>query len=280
VLPEFGLEGKTALVTGGGRGIGRAIALCLAEAGADVAVVARKPDQIASTAGELEGFGRRALALTGDVRKQDDVTAVVEAAIDGFGKLDIVVNAAGTALMRPIVYHEGMRFAGWQATLDGHNNSAWDQGTRDEDWDLILDTNVRSVLNMARAVGPHMLARGSGRMVNVVSCYYDVAPPYHAAYSTSKAAVRMLTRCISTEWAPFGVVVNGIAPGNVTTDLNTTALQDDEMLEWLELVPLKRPAAPREIGMLAVYLSSDASRYMTGETVVIDGGELSRGNGL
>ena len=280
MLPEFDLSGKNALVTGGGRGIGRAIALCLAEAGADVAVVARKREQIAEVAGELETLGRRAFAITADVTKQADVTSAVSAAVDQLGHVDIVVNAAGTGLLRPIVYVEGMKYPGWQATLDGHNNSAWDQTMRDEDWDLILDTNLRSVLNMARAVGPHMLSRRSGRVINVVSCYYDVAPPYHSAYCVSKAGLHMLTRCLSTEWAPYGVIVNGIAPGNVTTELNTTALEDPELLKWLELIPLERPAAPREIGLLAVYLASEASAFMTGETVVIDGGELSRGNGL
>lgn len=280
MLPEFDLSGRTALVTGGGRGIGRAIALCLAEAGADVAVVARGAGQLNEVATELQSLGRRGIAVVADVTQQTEVDAAVANTIDQLGAIDIVVNSAGTGLLRPIVYVDGMQYPGWQATLDGHNNSAWNESMRDEDWDLILNTNLRSVLNMARAVGPHLLGRRRGRVINVISCYYDVAPPYHSAYCVSKAALHMLTRCLSTEWAPYGVAVNGIAPGNVTTDLNTTALEDPELLKWLELIPLERPASPREIGLLAVYLASDASAFVTGETVVIDGGELSRGNGL
>lgn len=280
MLPEYDLTGKTALVTGGGRGVGCGIALCLAEAGADVALVARTRTQLDEVAAEIRELGRRAFVAEADVREQASVQSAVDRSIAEFGDVDIVVNSAGTAMLKPIVYVDGMQFPGWQASVDGHNGSNWQESMTDHDWDLILDSNLRSVLNMARAIGPHMLARRSGRFVNVISCYYDVAPPYHSAYCVSKAGLHMLTRCLSTEWAPYGVLVNGIAPGNVTTDLNTTALEDPELTPWLDLIPLRRPASPREIGLLAVYLSSDACSFVTGETVVIDGGELSRANGL
>ena len=280
MLTDFELTGKKALVTGGGRGVGRGIALCLAEAGAEVALVSRSREQLDVVAEEIAGVGSKASVFTADVRKQDEVSAAVSGAIEEMGHIDVVINSAGTALLKPIVYVEGMKFPGWQASVDGHNGSAWDQTMTDEDWDLLQESNVKSVLNMARAVGPHLLERKAGRFVNVISCYYDVAPPYHSAYCVSKASCHMLTRCLATEWAPYGVLVNGIAPGNVETDLNTTALEDPELRQWLDLVPLGRAAVPREIGLLAVYLASDACSFTTGETVVIDGGELSRSNGL
>lgn len=280
MIDSFLLTDKKAIVTGAGRGIGQAIASALAEAGAEVGLVARTPLQLEETQSLITDAGGVAHVIPADVTDRAAVDGAVATALGFMGDLDIVVNSAGTGVLRPLVYVEGMKFPGWQAAVPEANNSAWDESMRDEDWDFVLNANCRSILYVAQAAGPHMLTKRSGRFISVISCYYDVAPPYHGAYSVSKAAAHMLTRCLATEWAPFNVTVNGIAPGNVDTELNEAAMTDPELLPFLDMIPLKRAAQPREIGLLAVYLASGASAFMTGETVVIDGGELSRGLGL
>lgn len=275
MLKEYSLEGKVAIVTGAGRGIGKAIALTIAEAGADVTVAARTAEQIGQTAKEIHQLGRRALVVPADVTKKDQVENVVEQTISQFGKIDILVNNAGTGILKPIAFVPGMKFAGWQVA------DSWDTPLTEEDWHLVLNTNLTSAFLFAQAVGPHMLKRKKGKVVNISSNSANLAPPYFSAYCVSKAGLSMFTRCLAIEWAPFNICVNAVGPGDVLTELNAPVLGDPEMKRFmLESIPLGRLGETREIALLVVYLASEASNYVTGETFYIDGGQLARGSGV
>jgi len=275
ILKEYSLEGKAAIVTGAGRGIGKGIALTLAEAGADVTVAARTVEQIEGTAEEIRKLGRRALVVPTDVIKKDQVENIVEQTVSEFGKIDILVNNAGIPILKPISYVSGMKLEGWQ-TAD-----SWDTPLSEEEWHLVLNTNLTSAFLFAQAVGPHMLRQQKGKIINTSSNSADLAPPYFSAYCVSKAGLSMFTRCLATEWAQYNICVNAIGPGSVLTELSAPVLSDPERKKViLERIPLGRVGETREIGLLVVYLASEASNWVTGQTFYIDGGQLSRGNGF
>ena len=275
MLKEYSLEGKAAIVTGAGRGIGKGIALTLAEAGADVTVAARTVEQIEGTAKEIRKLGRRALAVPTDVTKKDQVENVVEQTVSQFGKIDILVNNAGIPILRPISYVSGMKLEGWQ-TAD-----SWDTPLSEEEWLLVLNTNLTSAFLFAQAVGPHMLRQKKGKIINTSSNSADLAPPYFSAYCVSKAGLSMFTRCLATEWAPYNICVNAVGPGSVLTELSAPVLNDPERKKViLESIPMARMGETRDIGLMVVYLASEASNWVTGQTFYIDGGQLSRGNGF
>jgi NAD(P)-dependent dehydrogenase (short-subunit alcohol dehydrogenase family) len=275
MLKEYSLEDKVAIVTGAGRGIGKAIALTFAEVGADITVVARTVDQIEQTAKEISELGRRALAVKADVTKKDQVENVVEQTVTQLGKIDILVNNAGTGILKPIAFVPGMKLGGWQVA------DSWDTPLTEEEWHLVLNTNLTSAFLFAQAVGPHMLRQRAGKVINISSNSADLAPPYFSSYCVSKAGLSMFTRCLATEWAPFNICVNAVGPGDVLTELNAPVLADPEMKRFmLESIPLGRLGETREIALLVVYLASEASNYMTGQTLMIDGGQLSRGSGV
>ncbi len=275
MLKEYSLEGKAAIVTGAGRGIGKGIALTLAEAGADVTVAARTVEQIEGTAEEIRKLGRRALAVPTDVIKKDQVENVVEQTVSEFGKIDILVNNAGIPVLKPISYVSGMKLEGWQAT------DSWDTPLSEEEWHLVLNTNLTSAFLFAQAVGPHMLRQKKGKIINTSSNSADLAPPYFSAYCVSKAGLSMFTRCLATEWAQYNICVNAVGPGSVLTELSTPVLNDPERKKViLERIPMARMGETRDIGLMVVYLASEASNWVTGQTFYIDGGQLSRGNGF
>ena len=275
MLKEYSLEGKAAIVTGAGRGIGKGIALTLAEAGADVTVAARTVEQIEGTAKEIRKLGRRALAVPTDVIKKDQVENVVEQTVSEFGKIDILVNNAGIPILKPISYVSGMKLEGWQ-TAD-----SWDTPLTEEEWLLVLNTNLTSAFLFAQAVGPHMLRQKKGKIINTSSNSADLAPPYFSAYCVSKAGLSMFTRCLATEWAPYNICVNAVGPGSVLTELSAPVLNDPERKKViLERIPMARMGETRDIGLMVVYLASEASNWVTGQTFYIDGGQLSRGNGF
>ena len=275
MLKEYNLAGKVAIVTGAGRGIGKGIALTLAEAGADVTVAARTMEQIEGTAKEIRKLGRRALAVPTDVIKKDQVENVVEQTVSEFGKIDILVNNAGIPILKPISYVSGMKLEGWQ-TAD-----SWDTPLTEEEWLLVLNTNLTSAFLFAQAVGPHMLRQKKVKIINTSSNSAELAPPYFSAYCVSKAGLSMFTRCLATEWAPYNVCVNAVGPGSVLTELSAPVLNDPERKKViLEKIPIGRVGETREIGLLVVYLASEASNWVTGQTFYIDGGQLSRGNGF
>ena len=275
MLSEYSLENKVAIVTGAGRGIGKGIALTLAEAGVDITVAARTREQIEQTAEEIGKLGRRALVVPADVTKKDQVANVVEQTVSHLGRIDILVNNAGIITLKPISFVPGMKLEGWQVA------DSWDTPLTEEEWHQVLDTNLTSAFLFAQAVGPHMLKQRQGKIINISSNSADLAPPYFSAYCASKAGLSMFTRCLATEWAPYNICVNAIGPGTVLTELSAPVISDPERNKFiLEKIPLGRVGETREIGLLVVYLASDASNWVTGQTFFIDGGQLSRGNGF
>ena len=246
------LTGRVAVVTGGGRGLGRAIALALAEAGADVTVAARSAEEIRRVAGEVEGRGRRSLAVPTDITDEEAVERLIGRTVDELGGLDILVNNSGVVHMAPLLE------------------------TSPEDWDRVA-TNLRGIFLCMRTAGRHFAERGTGKVINVSSNLAFKGRPRFSAYSASKAAIAALTRTVAVEWARFGAQVNAVAPGYVETGMNAELRRDKELYtRVVNQIPAKRMARAEEIGPLVVYLASPASDFMTGETIVIDGGETAR----
>ena len=275
ILKEFSIEGKIAIVTGAGRGIGKAIALTMAEAGADIAVVDLNAKSAEQTTEEIRQLGRKALAITADVTNEDQVKATVEQTVSQFGKIDILVNNAGLGPPeKPVVYITGRKAPGWEMTRD------WDKQLTPEEWYKVIDTNLHGAFLFAQAVGSHFLRQKSGKVINISSNSAELGTPYWSPYCVSKAALSMLTRCLSSEWSPFNICVNAIGPGAVKTDMLEKIMKDPTAARLaIEPIPAGRPAEPREIGLLTVYLASEASNFLTGQTIFIDGGQLGRGAG-
>lgn len=249
VLDSFHLSGRRALVTGGSRGIGKALTRGLAEAGADVAFVARDPEVSAATVVELRSEGLSVVAVNGDIADGSAVQGVIARAVDLLGGLDILVNNAGTGVHK--------------AALD----------LSEDEWDDIFDLNVKAMWRCSQEAARHMTANGGGVMVNVGSMSGLIVnrPQWQAAYNASKAAVHHLTKSLAAEWAPLGIRVNALAPGYVKTELAPVDRPDLRQY-WVEEAPMRRYALPEEIAPAAVFLASDASSFMTGSVVVIDGG--------
>ncbi|HEV8439282.1 MAG TPA: glucose 1-dehydrogenase [Methylomirabilota bacterium] len=246
----FSLKGRVALVTGASRGIGRAIALALGTAGADVACCARSTEQIDATAGLVRAVGVRADAFALDVTRGSAIAATVGDVETRLGPVDILVNNAGVILEKP--------------TVD----------VTDDEWDLLLATNLTSMFRLARAVAPGMIRRGQGKIINIGSMYGAIGVPRYAAYCASKGAVEALTRSLAAEWARHGIQVNCLAPGYMNTDIPREAMTDEKTrARFLSRVPARRIGEPEEVGPLAVYLAAPVSDFMTGQTVYLDGGQ-------
>jgi NAD(P)-dependent dehydrogenase (short-subunit alcohol dehydrogenase family) len=250
VLDQFRLDGRRALVTGGGRGLGRVIAQALAEAGADVAVAGRTPDVCQEAAREIAAAtGRRALAFAADVTQAAEVERLVREVEDGLGGIDILVNNAG------------VNIRGAAEELQEH------------DWDVVLGTNLKAPFLCAKAVGASMCARGWGRVINLGSILSVIALAGRAPYASSKAGVLGLTRVLALEWAKSGVTVNAICPGPFATDMNRQLLTDPVKYQaFVEKIPLGRWGELHEIAGVAVFLASDAASFVTGSALFVDGG--------
>jgi NAD(P)-dependent dehydrogenase (short-subunit alcohol dehydrogenase family) len=250
-VPEFSLEGKIAFVTGAGRGLGRAGALAFARAGADVVLVSRTRSQLEETAASVEGLGRKALVATADTRSRQEVGAAVRAAVEAFGRIDILFNNAGTNVRKPVVE------------------------MTDEDWHTIIETNVKGVFVVARAVACQMIAQpGGGCIINMSSASSVVPERDKVVYASSKGAVMQFTKGLAMELAPHGIRVNAIAPGYMLTPLVKDYVEDDaeRRRRILSRIPLGRLGHPEEIGGALVFLASGAASYITGATIAIDGG--------
>jgi len=275
ITNEYAVNGKVAIVTGAGRGMGKAIALALAEAGADTALIARSKSQLEQTAEEIHRIGRRAMVLPTDVTQEEQVKRAVEQTVKQFGRIDVLVNNAGIFITKPVAHIPGKRFPGWEVELAGDN---WDRPLTLQDWHRIIDTNLTSAFLFAQAVGPHMMRQEKGKVINNSSTSADVGTPYFSAYCASKAGLSAFTRCLASEWAPYNINVNAVAPGAVKTDILTPFTENPKVWEpFMAQVPLGRPAEPREIALLVLFLASAASDYVTGQIFTIDGGAMGHG---
>ncbi len=249
-MHAFDLTGRKALVTGASRGIGRAIAIAYAEAGADVALVSRSAEALAEVAKEVEGHGRRAAVIPADLSDRDAAAQAVRHGIDALGHLDIVVNNAGGSNF--MVEFKDLRLSGW---------------------DKLMRLNLDSAMAVCHAVAPHLLERGKGSVINVASVGGLGAAPFLAPYGAAKAALISLTKSLAVEWGAMGVRVNALCPGWTATDLNRNLWEDEETSRrTIGNVPLRRWGTAEEMAHPAVFLAGDASAYMTGQVLVVDGG--------
>lgn len=253
ILDKFKLDGKVALVTGSATGIGRSIAVGLAEAGADVACHCRKPGDGAEVVAAIQQTGRRAVEVTGDMADKDVPKRVVADVIDAFGRIDILINNAGMIRRTPAVDFS------------------------EEDWATVIEVNLSSVFRLAQAAGRHMVEQNSGKIVNIASLLSFQGGITVPAYTASKSGVAGLTKALANEWAKNSIAVNAIAPGYIATN-NTAALQADETRnrQILERIPAGRWGSPEDLAGAAVFLSSPASDYLNGHILVVDGGWMGR----
>ena len=246
---RFDLTGRTALVTGGSRGLGLTFATALARAGADVAITSRTIDSLEGPRSTIEALGRRAVPVALDVRDRSSIEAAIDTAHAALGRIDILVNNAGCNIRKRAI------------------DVTWD------DWNTILDTNLRGPFFVAQAVARHMIARGYGRIINIgsvtsVAGYAGLGP-----YGASRGGIKQLTMSLADDWGPHGITVNCLAPGWFKTAQNQVMYEDRAWVDYLvDRIPLKRPGAYEDLEGAIVFLASDASAYVTGQTLLVDGG--------
>ena len=245
----FDLSGQVALVTGTSRGLGQYFARALAKAGADLILTSRRRNTLAAFQAEIESLGRRAVCLELDVRDEKSIQQMAAEAEAAYGQIHILVNNAGCNVRKPAL------------------DVTWD------DWNLVLDTNLRGSFFVAQAIARGMIARGYGRIINIGSVTSVFGYAGLAPYGASRGGVRQLTMSLADDWGPHGVTVNCLAPGWFKTQQNQVLYENQEWVDYLiERIPLKRPGMPNDLDGAIVFLASEASRYITGQTLLVDGG--------
>ena len=245
----FDLAGKVALVTGASRGLGQHFGRALARAGADLVITSRNQEALEPFKEEIEALGRKAVPLQLDVRHYDSIQNMVEAAYKAYGKIDILVNNAGCNVRKPAV------------------DITWD------DWNLVLNTNLRGTFFVAQAAAKKMIPRRYGRIINIGSVTSVFGYAGLAPYCASRGGVKQLTMSLADDWGIYGITVNCLAPGWFKTAQNAVLYEDEEWVTYLcDRIPLKRPGQPRDLDGAIVFLASDASEYITGQTILVDGG--------
>ena len=250
IMDRFSLEGRVAIVTGGSRGIGRAIAIGFAEAGADVVVASRTPADLEKVAGEIRRQGGRALAVPTDIGSRADIDSLVKRTAGEFGAIDILVNGAYTMTAAPLLK------------------------LGEADWDRTMNTDLKGYYLASQAAGRVMVERGKGSIINIITgSLARACPPGGGAYMTAKAGISMLTKWLAVELGRYNVRVNAICPGVVKTDFSRPLWSTEEGLKaWESQVPLRRLAEPDELAGAAIFLASEASSYVTGTVITVDGG--------
>ena len=245
----FELRGQVALVTGASKGLGRSMSMALAEAGADVVMVARGPVKLAEAEKEVADMGVRTLAIAADVTVAEDVEKMVGKALAKFGKIDILVNNVGTYIGKPIV----------ESTT--------------EEWLDMINTNLTTTYLCCRTVGKHMIERKRGKVVNMAAAIGALGARNASAYCASKGGVIQLTRALAVEWAKYGITVNAIAPGTMETEITKKMLEDPKVRKAVEgKIPMKRIGYPSDLAGAVIFLSASGSDYITGQTMFVDGG--------
>jgi NAD(P)-dependent dehydrogenase (short-subunit alcohol dehydrogenase family) len=245
----FDLSGKVAIVTGASRGLGQYFGRALAKAGADVVITSRRLEALREFQQEIEALGRRALPLQLDVCDYGSIQQMVEAAYARYGKIDILVNNAGCNVRKPAL------------------DVTWDE------WNTVLDTNLRGTFFVAQAVAKRMVPRKHGRIINIGSVTAVFGYAGLAPYCASRGGVKQLTMSLADDWGPHGITVNCLAPGWFKTEQNKVLYENEAWVEYItDRIPLKRPGQPSDLDGAIVFLASDASEYMTGQTLLVDGG--------
>jgi NAD(P)-dependent dehydrogenase (short-subunit alcohol dehydrogenase family) len=249
---HYDLDGKVAIVTGGGKGIGRAIALGLAQSGAQVVVASRTQAELEAVAEEIRQGDGKALSVVTDVTVNEQIENLVETTMAQFGRVDILVNNAARSFMRPLLK------------------------LREDSWDKIFDTNCKAIFLLSRAVARLMIEQGGGRIINVTTVGAERGGHYLAAYHASKAALKMLTMCMAAEWAQYNINVNAVGPGVTRTQFSKPLWGNPDLAERIvSAIPKGRIAEPEEIVGAVLFLASDASSFITGQTIYVDGGFLA-----
>jgi NAD(P)-dependent dehydrogenase (short-subunit alcohol dehydrogenase family) len=245
----FDLSGKVAIVTGTSRGLGQYFGRALAKAGADLVITSRKLSSLTKFKKEIESLGRKALAVQVDVLSQSDIENMVRTAIKEYGKIDILVNNAGLNIRSPSA------------------DFSW------EDWDTVLDTNLKGNFFCAQAVAKEMIKRKYGRIINMGSCTCVFGMEGITPYTASRGGVLMMTKSLAAEWGKYGITVNVLAPGWFKTAQNATLYENKQWVEYItSRIPLNRPGLPHDLDGTVIFLASDASAYITGQMILVDGG--------